>query len=213
MLQRSFTKRAGYYVLRILSRLLAVILFRIRCKARNLAPAEGGVLVCSNHQSYFDPVLVGVGFRRQLNYLARDTLFRFGPFRWLIEFLDAIPIDREGMGLAGIKETLKRLRRGELVLIFPEGTRTVDGEVSPLKPGFVALARRSRATLLPVGLDGAYDAWPRRSRLPRPARIHVCFGQPILPTDVKSMTDDQLVAELERRIRQCHAHARQGRSG
>jgi 1-acyl-sn-glycerol-3-phosphate acyltransferase len=81
-----------------------------------------------------------------------------------------------------------------------------------LKPGFITLARRSRAALLPVGLDGAYDAWPRRSRLPLPAVVHVCLGDPILPAEVASLTDDQLIAELETRIRQCHAEARRGRS-
>jgi 1-acyl-sn-glycerol-3-phosphate acyltransferase len=195
----------------MLLRFSAVLLFGIRCKGREKIPAEGGVLVCSNHQSFFDPVLVGLGFNRRMNYLARKTLFRFFAFRWLIEFLDAIPIDREGGGLGGLKETLKRLRRGELVLIFPEGTRTRDGHVAKLKPGFVTLARRGKTSLLPVGVDGAYDAWPRDARFPRPTRIHVCIGQPMGPELIKSLTDEQLVAELERRIRQCHVMARHGR--
>ena len=92
----------------------------------------------SNHQSHLDPVLVGLASDQRLNYLARDTLFGFAPFRWLINSLDAIPIDREGLGLGGLKETLKRLKRGESVLMFPEGTRTRDGEVGRLRPGFCA---------------------------------------------------------------------------
>jgi 1-acyl-sn-glycerol-3-phosphate acyltransferase len=211
MSQRSLFKRSGYSFLRMLSRLAVVLLFRIRCRNRQRVPTEGGALVCSNHQSFFDPVLVGVGFNRRLNYIARKTLFRFGPFRWLIEFLDAIPIDRDGFGLGGIKETLKRLKRGEMVLIFPEGTRTNDGEVSPLKPGFVALARRARVPLLPVGMDGAYDAWPRKLRLPRLAKIYVWFGEPITPEMIADLSDEELVQELERRIRECHSLARSAR--
>ncbi|MBC8867851.1 MAG: 1-acyl-sn-glycerol-3-phosphate acyltransferase [Planctomycetes bacterium] len=211
MSQRSLFKRSGYSFLRVLSRLVVVLFFRIRCRNRQRVPTEGGALVCSNHQSFFDPVLVGVGFHRRLNYLARKTLFRFGPFRWMIEFLDAIPIDREGFGLGGIKETLKRLKRGEMVLIFPEGTRTTDGEVSRLKPGFVALARRGKVPLLPIGLDGAYESWPREAPLPRPAPIHVWFGEPITPAMMDDLTDEQLVEELERRIRHCHAQARSAR--
>jgi 1-acyl-sn-glycerol-3-phosphate acyltransferase len=195
----------------MLSQLSGILLFSIRCRGREHIPAEGGVLVCSNHQSFFDPVLVGLGFHRRMNYLARKTLFRFFAFRWLIEFLDAIPIDREGSGLGGLKETLKRLKRGELVLIFPEGTRTRDGEVAPLKPGFVALARRSKAPLLPVAVDGAYDAWPREARFPRLSRVHVWIGQPMAPDLVKALSDEQLVAELERRIRLCHEAARRSR--
>ncbi len=208
MSERSFSKRAGYAVLRVLAQGLGIMLFSIRFVGRENIPVRGGVLVCSNHQSFFDPVLVGMGFRRRLNYLARKTLFRSFAFRWLIEFLDAIPIDREGGGLGGLKETLKRLKRGELVLIFPEGTRTRDGEVAALKPGFVALARRSKTPLLPVAVDGAYDAWPREAKFPRRSRISVSVGSPMTPEYVRTLTDEQLVAELERRIRNCHAIAR-----
>jgi 1-acyl-sn-glycerol-3-phosphate acyltransferase len=211
MSQRSLTKRIGYDLLHFVSRLTAIVFFRIRCTGRHRVPAEGGALVCSNHQSFFDPVLVGLAFDRRLNYLARRTLFRFAPFRWWIEFLDAIPIDRDGFGIGGIKETLKRLKRGEMVLIFPEGTRTKDGSVASLRPGFVALARRGRTALVPVGLDGAYDAWPRDSRFPRPSPIHICIGEPISPETVAALTDEQLIEELERRIRDCHAQASSGR--
>ena len=124
--------------------MLAVVVFRIRCFGREHVPPSGGGLVMSNHQSNMDPVLVGLATNRRLNYLARETLFAFAPFRWLIKSLDAIAIDREGLGLAGLKETLRRLKRGELVLIFPEGTRTRDGEIAPLKSGFCAVARRIR---------------------------------------------------------------------
>jgi 1-acyl-sn-glycerol-3-phosphate acyltransferase len=146
-----------------------------------------------------------------MNYLARQSLFRFAPFRWLIEFYNAIPIDRDGSGLGGLKETLRRLRRSELVLIFPEGTRTLDGSVAPLKAGFCALARRAKAPLVPVGIDGAFDAWPRGRAIPWPASIHIHIGPPLSPELVERLSDDELVAELERRIRQCHAEARQGR--
>jgi 1-acyl-sn-glycerol-3-phosphate acyltransferase len=144
-----------------------------------------------------------------MNYLARDSLLRIPGLKQLILFLDAIPIDREGGGLAGLKETLKRLKVGELVLIFPEGTRTHDGEVAPLKPGFIAVARRSKVPLIPVGLDGAFQAWPRTSRLPRPSRLAVVVGPPIQPDEVAAMTDEDLLAELEQRILTCHSQARE----
>jgi 1-acyl-sn-glycerol-3-phosphate acyltransferase len=143
-----------------------------------------------------------------MNYLARDTLFRVPILSQLIKFLDAIPIDREGGGLAGLKETLRRLKAGELVLIFPEGTRTHDGEVAPLKPGFISVARRSRVPLIPAGLDGAYQAWPRTSRLPRFGRIAVVIGEPITAEQVATLSDDDLLNELGQRMRSCHAAAR-----
>lgn len=208
MTERTFLHRAGYNLARSLLRLLCVTCFRIRSAGRERIPAEGGALVCSNHQSYLDPVFVGVIFRRHLNYLARKTLFKFGPFGWLIGFVNAIPIDRDGFGLSGIKETLTRMKRGEMVLIFPEGTRTETGEMTPLKAGFVSVARRGKVPLLPVALDGGFDAWPRNARWPRPRRVCVCVGELISPELIAALDDEQLVAELERRMRECQAQAR-----
>jgi 1-acyl-sn-glycerol-3-phosphate acyltransferase len=207
-MQRSLFQRLGYDTLRVLARLISVMFFRLRVVGREHWPAEGGGLVCSNHQSYFDPPLVGLTCNRRMNYLARDSLLRIPGLKQLILFLDAIPIDREGGGLSGLKETLKRLKAGELVLIFPEGTRTYDGEVAPLKPGFIAVARRSRVPLVPVALDGAFQAWPRTSWFPRLTRLAVAIGPPILPDVVADLTDEDLLAELEQRILTCHSEAR-----
>jgi 1-acyl-sn-glycerol-3-phosphate acyltransferase len=199
-------------VFRVLARAVGVWLYGLRVTGRENWPAQGGALVCANHQSMFDPPLVGLTCPRRMNYLARDTLFRVPILAPLIKFLDAIPIDREGVGLSGLKETMRRLKAGELVLIFPEGTRTHDGEVAPLKPGFIAVARRSRVPLVPVGLDGAYQAWPRHSRFPRWGRIAVVIGEPISAEQVVGFADDDLLAELEQRILTCHARARELRN-
>ncbi len=212
-MRRTLIQRLGYDALRVLARLLAVLLFRLRVAGRENWPASGGGLVCSNHQSYFDPPLIGLTCSRRMNYLARDSLFRVPGLAQFIWFFDAIPIDREGGGLAGLKETLKRLKAGELVLIFPEGTRTYDGEVAPLKPGFLAVARRGKAPLVPVAIDGAYQSWPRTARLPRPTRLAVVIGEPISAQEIAELTDEDLLAELEQRILTCHAQARQMRLG
>lgn len=206
--QRSLAKRLWYDFLRIVCRSVFLAVYRIRSEGREHIPRAGGALVLSNHQSHFDPIIVGLGSDRRMNYLARETLFRFPPFRWLIRSLDAIPIDREGLGLNGLKETLRRIKRGELVLMFPEGTRTPNGEVHALKPGFCALARRLNVPLVPVGVDGAFDAWPRTRTFPRGGRIHVQYGAPILPEEIARFEERDLVAEVERRIRACHATAR-----
>ncbi len=205
---RSLPKRLWYDFLRVACRLTALAVFQIRCRGRERVPATGGVLLLSNHQSHLDPVLIGLACDRRLNYLARQTLFKFAPFRWLIQSLDAIPLDREGLGLNGLKETLRRLKRGEIVLIFPEGTRTRDGYVGRLKPGFCALARRADVPLLPVAIDGAFDSWPRSQPGPAPAAIHIQFGKPLLPAEIATLDDDALLAEVDRRIRACHAEAR-----
>jgi 1-acyl-sn-glycerol-3-phosphate acyltransferase len=211
MAQRSLAKRIWYDFLRVLCRVLGVAVFRIRVFGRAHVPASGGVLVVSNHQSHLDPILVGLVFDRRLNYVARDTLFGFAPFRWLIYSLDAIPIDREGIGLGGLKESLRRLKAGEMLLIFPEGTRTRTGAVGQLKPGFLALARRAKVPLLPIGLDGAFDSWPKRNFGPQPAVIHICVGKPLSPGEMSRLDDETLLAEVDGRIRECHRRMREGK--
>lgn len=207
MAQRGLAKVLWYDSLRVVCRLAAVVLANIRCRGREHVPLNGGALVLSNHQSFLDPALVGLACDRRLNYLARQSLFKVPGLRQLMESLDAIPIDREGSGLAGLKETLKRLKQDELVLIFPEGTRTPDGEVHRFKPGFCALARRAGVPLLPVALDGAFDSWPRWRPFPLPAVMHIEFGPPLWPAEIEQLDDQQLVAEIEARVRRCHAAA------
>ena len=209
MAQRSLPKRLWYDFLRVVCRLIWVAFFRIRVFDRQCIPKTGGALVVSNHQSHLDPILVGLSCDRRLNYVARDTLFGFPPFRWLINSFDAIPIDREGIGLGGLKESLRRLKAGEMLLIFPEGTRTRDGNVGQLKPGFLALARRSKVPLLPVAIDGAFDSWPKWNLLPGLAVIHIRYAQPLSPDEVSQLDDASLLAEVDRRIRQTYALTRE----
>jgi len=209
MAQRSLPKRLWYDFFRVVCRLIWVAFFRIRVFDRQCIPKTGGALVVSNHQSHLDPILVGLSCDRRLNYVARDTLFGFPPFRWLINSFDAIPIDREGIGLGGLKESLRRLKAGEMLLIFPEGTRTRDGNVGQLKPGFLALARRSKVPLLPVAIDGAFDSWPKWNLLPGLAVIHIRYAQPLSPDEVSQLDDASLLAEVDRRIRQTYALTRE----
>lgn len=209
---RSWAKRAWYGWLQITCRLLAVGVFRIRTGGREHIPQTGGALIVSNHQSQLDPVIAGVVFNRHLNYLARQTLFRFAPFRWLIQSLDAIPIDREGGGAAGLKETLRRLKRGNMVLIFPEGTRTPDGEIHRFRPGFATVATRAGVPIVPMAILGAYESFPRGAWFPRRAVLQVEVGAPITPVEIVALDERQLAAEAERRVRECFARAKQRRA-
>lgn len=205
MSQHSLASRLLYDFFRMILQIIALLMFRVRYSGQKNIPSEGGVLVVSNHQSLFDPPLVGIACHRRMNYLARDSLFRFPLFGRLIKSLNAIAIDREGVGIAGIKESLKRLKRGEMVVVFPEGTRTPDGQIKPFRPGFTSLAVRSRAAILPVAIEGAYECWPRNQTFPHPGKIRVQYGRPILPQDYAGMDERDLVALVEKRVRQCHA--------
>jgi len=205
---RSLVRRFWYQAVRFTCRVFVVLLFRFRSFRADRVPKSGAVLLLANHQSYLDPVLVGVACRRPTNSLARKSLFEIPGLAWLIRSIDTIPIDRDGKDISGLKETLRRLRRGEMMLLFPEGRRSDDGEVATLKPGFCALARRSKATILPIGIDGAFDAWPRKRSLPRLRQIRLFFGEPITAEEFGQQSDEQLVRLVSERIRDCQAAAR-----
>jgi 1-acyl-sn-glycerol-3-phosphate acyltransferase len=168
------------------------------------------VLIASSHQSNLDPVLVGLACSRQLKYLARHGLF-FWPFSWLIRSLGAVRLEKRAGGLGGIKATIKLLRENEAVLIFPEGSRTFDGELAPMMGGFCTLARRSGATIVPVAIEGAFAALPRGSAFPRPGRITVVIGPPITPQEVQRRSDEELLATTTSRIREALRRARSRR--
>ncbi len=208
-MQRPLWKSFGYQSIKRSFWLTAKIFFRFTYRGEEFKSSDGGLLICCNHQSFFDPVLVGISYRQQLNFMARKTLFDSPIFGRIIRYLDAIPVDRDGMSLGGIKETLKRLKKGEGVVVFPEGTRSTDGQIGQLKPGFCALARRGRVPILPAAVDGGYDAWPRTRRFPRLTKVCTVFGPQISFEEIERMTDDELIDELRRRIVTCHQQARQ----
>ena len=180
------------------------LMFRFRWSGQENVPADGPVLVVSNHQSHLDPVLVAIGCPRQMKFLAKQGLF-FWPLAWLIRSLGAVPIDRSGGGLSGFKATLRLLKEGQPVLVFPEGTRSPDGRLQPLLPGFCALARRSGATLVPAALSGAYAAMPRGCRLPRPRPITLRFGAPIPSQQYGPLSDAQLTELVRLKLIECGA--------
>lgn len=199
-------------------RLLFTMFYRVRVHGlenypdNEVKPENDRLLVCSNHQSFLDPIVLGVVCPRPVNYLARKTLYRFKPLAVFLNFNDSIPIDLESTGLAGVKETLRRLKRNEAVVMFPEGTRSRDGEMQPLMPGFCLLAKRSKATLMPVGLSGCFDAYPPQALIPRPGVIHAVLGSPIPFEEYGHLSDEETTALLAARINECFTEAKR-RSG
>lgn len=205
MAQRTLLHRIWYQFVRIGVRFSAVIVYRIKASGTENIPPKGGALLVANHQSHLDPPLIGCCSWRRMNFMARADLFKFAPFAWFIRSIDAFPIDLNGSRLSGIRETLKRLKHDEIVAVFPEGSRTFDGEIQPFKPGFVALAMRSRVTIIPAAIEGAFHAWPRQNRFPWFGRIHVHFGEPIQYEDVQELSENELQELVEQKIRECHA--------
>jgi 1-acyl-sn-glycerol-3-phosphate acyltransferase len=189
--------------------------FSLRRSGWRNMPKTGPVLVVANHQSMFDPVLVGLSSRRYLSYLARSGLFKQPLLAPVIRSLNAIPIDRN-MGKDGIQAVLDAIGKGRAVLMFPEGERTHTGEVQPLKPGISLLIKRVSCPIVPVGIAGCFAAWsrfhtwPQLSPLycpPGPSTIALSVGEPIDSARYKGKDRDWIVEDLYRLLVDQHAAA------
>lgn len=179
------------------------IIYRLKRVGVEHVPAEGGVLMVANHQSFFDPPAIAIGVRhRQADFLARGGLFNFKPFGWLIKQLHAMPI-KQGAGDAGaMKATIQRLNDGKMMIVFPEGARTSDGEMLDFQRGIAVLIKRANCQIVPVGIAGAFDAWPRTKKLPRlfSKRIVVCYGEPIDTKVLMEQGTDEAISTLYERV-------------
>ena len=173
------SSNAFYFAMRWGLRMLMPMIWKVRVYGRHNEPGEGGVVYISNHQSFLDPMLVGFGLVRPLNYMARSTLFDTPGLKQLISALNAFPVKRGTADTGALKEAMRRIKRGGQVLVFAEGTRTRDGKISPFLPGVSLLARRAAKWIVPVVIDGAFEAWPRIKPLPGWGKIVVSFGEPI----------------------------------
>ena len=162
-----------------LSRRVARGVYRTRVEDVERVPALGPVILASNHASLFDPPLIGGCMPRAVCYLARDTLFRIPFLGWYIRRLNAVPVNREGGGGAGLKAILERLEAGSAILLFPEGTRTKDGRLGPARSGIGLVVIKSGAPVIPIRLHGTFEAWGRHRRFPGPGRFRVVLGEPL----------------------------------
>ena len=143
-------------------------------------PLKGPVILASNHASFIDPPLVGAGLKRGINYLARESLFRFPVLGWVLHQWQAVPVDREGGGAKGLKAILERLLAGGAIILFPEGTRTRDGQLQPARSGIGLTVIKSSAPVVPVRVFGTFEAYNRHMRFPRPChRVIVKYGRPM----------------------------------
>jgi 1-acyl-sn-glycerol-3-phosphate acyltransferase len=189
--------------------------FSLRREGWKNVPKKGPLLFVSNHQSMFDPVLVGLSSRRYLSYLARKNLFEQPVLAPLIRSLNAIPIDR-GMGKDGIQAVLDALGHGQAVLVFPEGERTHDGTVEPLKPGVSLLIKRVSCPIIPVGIAGCFAAWSRFRKWPKfsplflsptDSTIAVSVGAPIDPSRYAKMKREAMLDDLHTALKAQHEAA------
>jgi 1-acyl-sn-glycerol-3-phosphate acyltransferase len=142
-------------------------------------PLTGGVILASNHASFLDPPLVGSGLHRDINYLARESLFRFPVVGAVLRSWNSVPVDRDGGGAAGLKAILERLLAGGGIILFPEGTRTTDGQLQKARSGIGLTVIKSNAVVIPVRTFGTFEAYGKNHKFPRPKKVAVKYGEPM----------------------------------
>lgn len=171
--------RFHYHFLHIIARLLLKSLFKFQVFGVENVPSTGGVLLMSNHASYVDPVFLGAAVGRNLNYMARSTLFKPGLIECFLLNMNAFPVHLGAPDRKAIRRALQLLEDGNLLLIFPEGTRTVDGTLGKAQVGVGLIAYRTEVPVVPVFMRGTQDVLPRGAKMLKPAKVTVSFGKPL----------------------------------
>ena len=160
-------------------RLMYATYFHWRVYNAERVPLTGGVILAANHASFLDPPLVGSGLRRQINYLARASLFRYPGVGWLLRNWNSVPVERDGGGAAGLKAILDRLLAGGAIILFPEGTRTKDGKLQPARSGIGLTVIKSDAVVIPVRTFGTFECYNRKIKFHLPKQLAVKYGEPM----------------------------------
>jgi len=162
-----------------LSKFLAKTFFSFRVVHPERMIETGGVIVAMNHQSFVDPPLAGICCKRDIYFLARKSLFNWPVLGPIFPKLNNIPVDRGGSDMAALKNVIKTVKAGQGVALFPEGTRTRDGNIQPAKAGIGLVIAKTLAPVVPMRIFGAFESFPRDRKFPKLHPITIVIGEPL----------------------------------
>lgn len=177
--------------------------FHCRAEGRENVPQTGGVLAISNHVSFWDPTTVGWAIGRETQFLARHTLFKPPVMNWLLPMCNTHPVNREAADLKSLRGIINMLKAEQVVMIFPEGTRSSDGRVRKMESGAAMIACKAGVPILPCRIFGAFESYPKTRKFPRYWPLRVRIGKPFLPPQKKRMTKEdyeQLAVRMKREV-------------
>lgn len=189
-----------YWVGYHLSRLLARLFFGFRIIHRERVIQSGPVILAMNHQSFFDPPLAGNACDRAIYFLAKRSLMDVPVLGWLLPRLNVIPVNLESIDRSALKALIRVVRGGDCALVFPEGSRTPDGNLQPALPGVGLLIAKTLAPVVPMRTFGAFDAWPIHGKIHLFRRITIVVGEPIHFSEADLSPRDDLYARLSQRV-------------
>lgn len=168
--------RLGYRLIQLFVKTLITVLWGLRIYGKNKLPTEGAVIVASNHISFIDPPVIGVSIFREATFAAKKELFKNIFLGSAISYLNAIPVRRTGFDNEALKFFIKALRKEQVLIMFPEGTRSRVGTMLPFKRGIGYMVSKSGAAVLPTYVQGTDKL---KSRFFQPGGITIRFGDPI----------------------------------
>ncbi len=168
-----------YNIFYTLAKLIARFVFTLRVVHPERMIEEGPLILAVNHSSYFDPPLAGICSRRGVYYLARKTLLQWPFFGPLFPAMNVIPVERDGNDMSALREVIKKVREGHGIVLFPEGTRSKDGNLQPARAGIGLVIAKTRAPVLPMRIFGASEALPKGSKRLHFTKVTVVIGHPI----------------------------------
>ena len=161
--------------------------YRLRVSGREHVPARGGAVIAANHCSYLDPpVMAGCSNRRIVHFMARDTLFSNPVARWFFPRVGVIALDRTKGDLGALKKAIATLKEGRVIGLFPEGTRSPDGQMREAKGGIGFLIAKGDVPVVPLYISGTFAAFPKGADKLRPGRLVARFGPPISPDEIRA---------------------------
>lgn len=168
-----------YHLCVNLTKFLGANFFRLQIHGRENAIEEGPAILAMNHQSFLDPPLAALTCDREIHFLARKTLFDVPLLGPLIRQLNVIGVDRDGTDMSALKTVIRLVKGGGSTIIFPEGTRSRDGNLQPARSGLGFVIAKTLAPVVPIRVFGAFDAFPRTSKFPRRSTITLVVGEPL----------------------------------
>lgn len=171
----------AYRLLQPIAKALAWLLFRPKVVGAENIPGKGGVLIVANHPTYLDPVLLAVFAPRPFSFVAKRPLFYLPVVRTFLWLTDCVPVDQDAPDRRALRLSVQKLRGGDALVIFPEGTRSDHGKLRPFQLGPAMIAAESQVPIVPCGLAGFYNAWRMEAPIPKPARVAIVFGKPFMP--------------------------------
>lgn len=206
---RFVTMNRWYWTGYALAKLLARVFFRFRVLHRERRVLEGPLIIAMNHQSYLDPPLVGISSGREVYFLTRRNLLDVPVLGWLLPKLNVVPVDQEGIDRSALKALIRILKDGNAAVVFPEGARTLDGNLQPALPGVGFIVAKTRAPVLPMRIFGAHEALPRGGGRLRLRPITIVIGEPLHFADADLRpAGKELYARLSARVMEAIAELR-----